>query len=250
MQFVQVFPASFLLIAAGLKIHQLSSMPLTENLIFNSRWAATVLVVFEIMLAFWLFSAWLSKHSKGVGLVMFSLFLLVSFYKLLSGADSCGCFGVVEIHPIFTCLIDLVSLTLLYYWTPKGSIHPVTMFVAALFAIGAGLGTISQLKTTHLYESEFNGDGIVILEPDNWIGKRLPVRNHIQGDWNPDGDWRVIFYHEDCPKCQSLIANASAGPLDKAVVFVEIPPYKSPKRIDNGKLKWRQLWQNKGDAAH
>jgi hypothetical protein len=78
------------------------------------------------------------------------------------------------------------------------------------------------------------GDGdSVILEPEKWIGKRLPLLPYIDIDEQvARGRCAIVFYHATCPECKHWIdsyyrcptwieGDAHAG----RVAFVQMPPY-------------------------
>jgi hypothetical protein len=64
------------------------------------------------------------------------------------------------------------------------------------------------------HASTIAGDGTilgssrsVVLNPDAWLGGRLPLVQWIQGI-GPElstGKWLVVLHSNDCPRCQSLI---------------------------------------------
>jgi hypothetical protein len=73
----------------------------------------------------------------------------------------------------------------------------------------------------------------VLLEPEKWVGKRLPLLKHIDiGDELAHGHWLLVLYRHDCPKCEKLIPRfeqaAIAATRESAMarfVLVELPPY-------------------------
>jgi thiol-disulfide isomerase/thioredoxin len=45
-----------------------------------------------------------------------------------------------------------------------------------------------------------------VLEPGEWVGKELPILEHIDiGERLKAGNWLVLLYHYDCPGCAEAI---------------------------------------------
>jgi hypothetical protein len=83
------------------------------------------------------------------------------------------------------------------------------------------------------------------LSQRKWIGKRFPLLPFIEdapGQSQPgerplrerlaEGDWIVVLYHHDCPKCQEkmprygeLANRAAFDSTAPQVALIEIPPY-------------------------
>ena len=78
-----------------------------------------------------------------------------------------------------------------------------------------------------------DGGRSVLLKPDDWVGKRLPLLPHINVNKHVErGDWIVLLYHFECPVCQLAIAEfdrAGRRPHEREAIpklaLVEIPPY-------------------------
>ena len=85
-----------LLVAAGLKAHQLATEPVPETSLLTSRWFLIIWVETEIVLGLWFLTGLARRAAWGAALACFSVFSLVTLYKALSGDVSCGCFGRVE----------------------------------------------------------------------------------------------------------------------------------------------------------
>jgi len=91
--------AIVLLIAAGSKAWQLLTEPVANNDIWTSRPFLILTVEFELALGIWLLSGLFKKAAWFTGLTCFSLFSLITLYKGVTGAESCGCFGSVHVNP-------------------------------------------------------------------------------------------------------------------------------------------------------
>jgi hypothetical protein len=91
-----------LLAAAVMKGYQLLTEPVVNKDIWANRAFMIFTVEFEIALGIWLLSGVFKKLSWLAALLCFSLFSIITLYKGISGADSCGCFGSAKINPWIT----------------------------------------------------------------------------------------------------------------------------------------------------
>jgi len=72
-----------------------------------------------------------------------------------------------------------------------------------------------------------------VLEPETWVGKELPILEHIDiAESLKKGTWLVLLYHYDCPGCSWAIpmyeqmARDLKGNEDfLKIALIAIPPY-------------------------
>jgi hypothetical protein len=73
-----------------------------------------------------------------------------------------------------------------------------------------------------------DGKKTVLLEPEKWIGKEFPLLSFIEPTEEQDklknGEWTIVLYHHDCPKCQEVI-NEFIEKKTENLACVEVPPY-------------------------
>jgi len=51
-----------------------------------------------------------------------------------------------------------------------------------------------------------SGQGVVLLEPNEWLGRRMPLLPYVKTTENLGaGTWMVVLIHLDCPKCQAVL---------------------------------------------
>ncbi|MBN1908521.1 MAG: hypothetical protein JW818_02170 [Pirellulales bacterium] len=112
--------AAILLVAAGLKTHQLATSPVVSEGLLDSRWVLVATVEFELFFGLWLLAGLLPRLTWAAAVGCFGLFACVSLHKALGGAASCGCFGRVEINPWHTFTLDVASVLALLHWQPEG----------------------------------------------------------------------------------------------------------------------------------
>ncbi len=178
-----------------------------------------------------------------LSLLCFSGFALVSFYKGISGQATCGCFGRVPVNPWYTFALDAAAVLALLRWRPRGEsrshVHTFPRF-ATVSALGLLVGTPVALATwtepvgTLTDLGELLPDGkTILLKPESWVGKRFPLLEHIDiGDQLVEGEWLVLLYHHDCPKCREAIPRYEALGRDSdpsrskmKVALDEAPPH-------------------------
>jgi hypothetical protein len=245
---VRIVLATVLLLAGGLKAHQLATEPVIGTGALDSRWLLMATVEFELFFGIWLLSGILPKLTWAAALGLFALFTCVSFYKAISGHATCGCFGRVPVNPWYTTTLDVSIVFSLLRWRPKGqeSLFSVNLrhlpqraagVLATWLMVGlpAAFAMGSYSDTTLSDAGDLIGNGtIVVLEPEKWIGKRFPLLDYIDiGDKLREGEWLVLLYHPDCPDCQRAIKELShetpVGAKQMRVALIEVPPYDNTK---------------------
>jgi len=233
-----------LLTAAILKSWQLLSEPVASTDIWSNRNFLIFTVEFELALGIWLLSDIFKKLAWLAALVCFVMFSVITLYKGISGADSCGCFGSVKVNPWITLFaIDAPASLALIFFRPKevtlshirkpfellkplpSRLYFVSIFILGIITLVVTLPVLAlnePAKVTQSYE---------VLEPNTWIGKPLPIIEYIDiGDKLKTGNWLVLFYHYDCHDCINAIEklNNAKHQIQNEncnVVIIEIPPY-------------------------
>lgn len=207
-------------------------------------------VEFELALGIWLLSGLFKKAAWLTVLLCFSAFSLITLYKGITGAESCGCFGTVHVNPWVTLfVIDIPSVIALLvfrpvlslkrkaesirtliqeFFTPLPSIPQFTITTClALLILGVTTPILAfnePAKITSSYE---------VLEPETWVGKKLPILEYIDiGKQLETGTWLVLLYHHDCPDCAAAIPKYEKMARDFAgneaflqIALIEVPPY-------------------------
>jgi hypothetical protein len=98
--------------------------------------------------------------------------------------------------------------------------------------------------------------GAVVLEPDTWVGKPLPLLAHIDiGPELQQGEWITVLYRRHCADCQALLeclATDVGAPHEAGVrlAVVEVPmhrdgsevPIHLPARAVVGRLDKARTW--------
>ena len=247
-----------LLLAAVFKGYELLTVPVANRDLWSWRPFLVCQVEFELALGLWLLSGLFAKTAWLAGLVCFFVFSLVTLYKGLLGAGSCGCFGAVHINPWITLMaIDLPAVIALSLFRPQW-VWPRRILLRLRFrrrpvqallrqyvrpwpslrhlAITAALGSAILAVTTPILA--FTKPPMVtaayeVLTPKTWLGKELPIIEHIDiAEQLRAGTWLLLFYHYDCPDCRAVIPRYERMAQQLRVkggfpriALIEVPPY-------------------------
>jgi hypothetical protein len=255
-----------LLTAAMLKGWQLLTEPVANTDIWSNRGFLILTVELELALGLWLVSGLFKRAAYIVVVGCFSVFCCVTLYKALAGYGSCGCFGKVHVNPWITLLaIDLPGLIALVIWRPKdlALAHlarpiellkplPAVGHFVVVFIIGLGLlGVTTPILAVN--EPAAVTSSYEVLEPEMWVGKELPILEHIDiAEQIKTGNWLVLFYHHDCPDCQKAIVEYKQMARDLKgnedflqIAFIEVPPYAHGQINENSPCSIGKLLDTK-----
>ena len=108
------------------------------------------LIQFELLLGLWLVSGLWMKLAWGVTLVLFSGFTGVSLSMVIEGRSSCGCFGAVEVSPIWMLLFDIVAIALLLLCSRKILNRSRVVLNGALAGAGLTASLLMMFNATNL----------------------------------------------------------------------------------------------------
>jgi endogenous inhibitor of DNA gyrase (YacG/DUF329 family) len=219
-----------------------------EGVVGMATLIGVILVCVEFLLALCLFSGLSKAFIRVATATIFTAFAIHSLRASLEGRPSCGCFGQLVTSPGVILIIDILVLILLFWWrtTPpviaartlevvlcsSAGRHRLTPSRAILFlffclAFGTPAGWLSF---QHSQPSMATVGRVFVVEPEQWLDKELPLVAHIDiGQELLKGDWIVLFYHYDCPRCQEAVARyeqdtVERDPAAPRVALVEVPP--------------------------
>jgi len=132
--------------------------------------------------------------------------------------------------------------------------HTLLSLLAVVFLIATAL-TGRRLLTDPGEPRSSPAPAYEILEPEGWVGKELPILEHIDiAEWIKSGNWLVLLYHHDCPGCDEAIPKYEQMARDLAgnedylrIGLVSVPPYgQGPVRENSpcvvGKLGEPKEW--------
>jgi hypothetical protein len=255
---VRVVLGLVLLFGAGLKAKQLlgESVPIG----FGENLNLTLIIGAEIAIGVWLLSGQKQRASWWVVLLLFVAFGGYSSILVVRGASSCGCFGETKVEPKIIFLVDLGAVVLLLLNRPalrqesndrQNDIHQVAVFhkpnvfqlVMTFCVSGFVIAVITRAVVSGQVGSELNfGGDIEIAEPMDWIGLQFRLLEYIDiGKQLSKGQWTVLLYHHDCPKCQNVIKiyrqalrNGISVRREINIALVEVPPFEeSDESVEN-----------------
>lgn len=182
-----------------------------------------LLVQGEIVLAVLLLAYPLRRSIWLAAVVSFLAFTVVSGWKVIEGADSCGCFGPIKISPRWVFVFDMTMLIVLMT-TLKPANAPDCRFVGWRPSIGRGviLASVSAIAFTTVFllaapaAVRLNagvvriGEGVELWEPEKWVGQRLPILDRLRADPNlNNGSWMLVLVRRNCSHCRSLLGHIS-----------------------------------------
>ncbi|MBI1900439.1 MAG: hypothetical protein HYS13_04895 [Planctomycetia bacterium] len=234
-----------------MKLHAWLAVDVAASPLGDSLWQLA-LIVGEFALAAWLLSGRAELGSWVAAVLCFSAFAGVSIAKALAREASCGCFGSLEISPWLAGLIDVAVVTGLCIWRPTVALsgtrlsrHRVgaCLLVAApvVLACAAALGMFVDAPAVLTDDGTIAGNGhTVLVEPDNWVGKRLPLLAYLDiAQQVESGQWRVVFFREGCASCSAAIsATFSDGGTEEGQSVAVVRTGGSPAQH---RTQWRCL---------
>ncbi|MBI2479136.1 MAG: hypothetical protein HYV60_11035 [Planctomycetia bacterium] len=147
-----------------------------------------------------------------VTLVMTFGFVGASLANVALGHDSCECLGDVKMQPWQMLVFD-VGIVFCFLSTGRPYFRWLALSLpqsVAIMLIALSTGAL----VAWAWPVDELGPGVtrswsgVVLEPDAWVGKQLPVVSEIaSGDALMHGAWRILIYSSQCPHCTEVVAN-------------------------------------------
>lgn len=121
---VMILAGGLLIVASILKMREMLNVYIpswNENGIWESWEFLLVQIPAEFVLGAWMVSGLFRKGGWLVGTLAYVFFVGVTLYKGIIGAESCGCFGQVQVDPWITLFaIDIPFALLLLIFRPRG----------------------------------------------------------------------------------------------------------------------------------
>ncbi len=141
---------------------------------------------------------------------VFTLIFLVALYVVLAGYPSCGCFGAVEIPPLFVAMLDAVILAgLLSAFSRRATTALLTAgagLVAAVCTAWALAPPPAPLYPLACGIWVHRNAAVVHLDPELWLDRQCPVGLVGPGGNGPTATWCVLV-RPDCARCKNWAAD-------------------------------------------
>jgi len=241
---IMIIAGLVLIVASALKAHQL----LTEPIISPGFWESWLFFVFQIPLelglGIWLLCGLFRKAGWLIAVFSFGIFIMVTLYKGLIGAESCGCFGVVHVKPWVTLFaVDMPLFIGLLVFYPRDCRLLPPPWPAAGHFFGVAIPTFILLgiivPILVFNKPPDKTDGYEVIRPEAWpvqkpvikepepivkpanqqpiqtgqeekqpeaSAEQWPLLEHIDiADSLRSGIAVVLLYHQDCPDCLEAI---------------------------------------------
>jgi hypothetical protein len=209
--------AILLLLAAGLKAEALLSAladpPALYGWASTGKWAE---VAVEWLVASWLLAGVAPFWARRATLVLLTVFVGVSGWRLVAGETDCGCFGRVIIHPRWTLALDAVSLLVFLTVRPApfgghrdggiGRLGLIGFFCASLGAPALAL-RMAAWSVDHT-----SPVSTVVFDPGSAKGKTfvlLPLLDDSSSADLSTGRQVVILYDHNCERCRGYLRRRS-----------------------------------------
>ena len=197
---------------------------------------------FELFFGIWLLVGLMPKVTWLAAIGCFVTFAGVSFYKAAILQEiSCGCFGVATISPWYTMTFDLIVVGLLIVFRPRGvgfqwkvivpadsngnlQLISIGYFGLSWFLIAFPISAAIFSFEPALLEVDgtiFGTSEVVILEPDSWQGKTLPLFSYIRSDIDFSvGKWTLVLYEAKCDNCKKVLQELDSN--DQSILLVDV----------------------------
>jgi len=204
--------SGLLIVASGLKAHELFSTP-------PANVYGTLALSFLIALELGVSSIWLIGRLRtallGTSGVLFSGFAVYTALRVIGGEQNCGCFGLLNVSPIVTLGMDLVLaglairlLFLQYSQRPRDfNTSSIVFFTQIRFVpcfIMAAFAATFSVALVWCSEGE-------MISNENLVGRNLndllsPTNSTAVMERVAVGQWVIYVYKPNCGKCKSQIA--------------------------------------------
>jgi len=176
-----------------------------------------------------------TRFTRWMLVIAFVGFAIHNLKAIFAGETDCGCFGQHAVHPVITLSLNGVAMLTLLLGHPPLPVVANKRW-ARVFTRGASLALIliaTQFATV-LAESgtpprysdigRYVGSGlwskVLLLEPERWHGKPLPLVGEICSSEDLPNRFRdelcgpaepahlgVVFYNPGCRSCQKKLAD-------------------------------------------
>lgn len=166
--------------------------------------------VAEAVFGLWLLGSRLPRLSWLAAVLLFSIFLGISVFNVVTNGPSCRCFGAYSPPPVKMLLLNLAVLTALILWHPdyRGALFCRHSIVAIILL---GLPSVAALASGHwsplshpLEARSVSPRAVRVLKPREWLGKRFGLFESLSTEFavaHSSGTTVLLFHRLDCAAC-------------------------------------------------
>lgn len=221
----------------------------------------------ELTVGLFLISGLYWRALRWIAAGLFTIFAGYSLYLALAGVTSCHCFGPVRVHPWLMFVVDMFIVAGIIRSIVadrrqnmehlESRVVPMVPQFRIRRAIVAAITAVSMVSTALLVRAvdrrTASADGVTatpgksfVLEPDKWVGHRLPIAEFIDIDLSR-GRWVALLHRQNGHECDKTVPNfeqrAQSG---ERVALIEVPPYHTASHPSAacaiGRLKDDRQW--------
>ena len=233
---------AILIVGGGLKVHQLLTEPIVTPGFWESRLFFLIQIPLELGLGIWLVCGLFRKAAWLLGVICFALFSLITLHRGLSGAASCGCFGIIVVNPWITLFaIDLPLFLILLVFPVKGQKLLPPPWPSARHFFGVAVPTFIVIVTVMVVlitnKPPDKTDRYEVLKPAEWVVNReWPILEYIDvADSLRSNICVVLLYKSECDDCHQAITlyeqlsrDMSENADSLRFALIELSPYALP----------------------
>ena len=219
--------AGTVLVAAGiLKGYSQAQYFDTASLRDPGEIAWLLLAATEIGLGVWFVLGPVSRRLWAGAATAYAFLLAASLFQALSGRQSCGCLGPIEVPAWSMVLLDSLFLgAMLWLWSapmPRPSRWRQVATVASvllLFPVAAYLFYAqTPLAVADSTSTNEPAPKSFVIDTQQWIGREFPLLRFCEnGHRLARGKWIVMLYRWHCGRCQRVL------PVEMSAIFGDDP---------------------------
>jgi hypothetical protein len=174
-----------LLVAAVLKSIEVGRMIQLQST--TSSVIQTVpVIVFEVAMAWVVFSARHFIATVKISIALFSLFAGFTFFRLAWGYNDCSCFGAMRVHPSLTLGLDVFVVASLFLLS-KSYLNSISLGRLVVLLVIAAVSGFAWGFGLHQSREQ------CVLRIESLLGESLHVPPNVTS---------LVVYNPNCPSCE------------------------------------------------
>lgn len=181
---VTIIAGFFLVLASALKAYEVVTVPIVSPVPWESWGVLVVMIPLEMGLGIWLLSGLFIKAGWLLAVSFFSVFTVLTLYMGLTGEESCGCFGPIDVNPWITFFaVDITVLLGLLIFRPRGekllpppwprAVHFFSIAIPTFILLPSLVIFMVLNKPPDIKMPDGKGKGYVVVKAEGWNVKNL-----------------------------------------------------------------------------